>query len=729
MNMIEQVPATFGLHPYIVLAFAAVLILTLTILLFIKRGNDKEKRDVRDENPVRPLSENQSLPEEQKSEKTTSVKNYETGGKSLTAIIDDLYREFSDAEKVILKKVTYEEKRLIGVFLIQRSDRLLEHREINHSILTRNEIESEGEIGEIESISDIERDRLYHGTIEFLVDEYKNVYVKSGDTIKNVSSEKVRRQNIISQGREWVGFTQNIPLNRLRIKNISSEENKLILLLGEENSIEDHRLVIKEGKGVIEYNKTDSQMFSHEKEGPEFSELEFTHGIEVELQVIKKDWSWVDGNQMTIVFEEILNGALEKLRMSREEAPPLVRRKWTGKIETGEDDKGYEAIHIQYSCDNKEEQYSIFGKDSHVALKTNILEIKTPPCEYLEEIEWWIHNLYKIAQEVVEELDIGATVLSIGTNPVEEYSEGVSFGEHHHLGFEDDKLRKKAYNLFRYFIPHLIGISTDSPFHAGAFPNYTYNDFNNLVITESSYSMRLKKNNEQFKVPPHLPINEDKKYFEETLGRVDEPLRMIDIFPFTRFDTIEVRIFDTQLTTLDRMTLAIVLQALTMYARDHMDEKKKNALISDGTLKKNRKEAVENGLLGRFYVEETIEDRYPIIEKSQKKYLYESWRKILGELWPYFDKMGVTDTLYLKNLILRLYSCEKISLEPPVSPAQLILYHQGEGEKELQDILKNIRSMGVRAAGDPEYHLWPNDLALEKISISGDEDIDVSVDE
>ncbi len=692
-----------------IVILAAVLVVVLLIL--VKKKSSEEKDE-----PPRP--DKPPTPENRRNIEKTFIREHESRGGSLTILIDELYKEFPDAESVALKKVTYEDRKMIGVFLIERSDSLLKHREIEHRFLTRTEIKEKGEIGSIGSISDIEKERLYKGSVEFLVDEYKNIYLKSGDKIKNISPEKVKREDMISQGREWVSSTQNIDLDRLKIKNISSDEQVLVLLLDEKGSDEDHYLVIEEGVGVLEYKKTSSQVFSDEKEKSELTHLEFTHGIEVELQVIKDDWSWVDGNQMTIVFEEILNGAGEKLARLRDEASPLIQSKWTGKIETDEDDKGYEAVHIGYSCLGEEKRYSIFGKDSHVALKTNILEIKTPPCEYLEELEWWIHNLYRIAHEVVEELDIGATVLSIGTNPVEEYSEGVSFGEHHHIGFENEELKKETYNLFRYFIPHLIGISSNSPFHGGKFPDHTYNDLDNLVLTENSYSMRLKKNNEQFKVPPYLPLDKDKSYFEETLGRVDEPLRMIDIFPFTRFGTIEVRIFDTQITTLDRISIAVVLQAMAMYVKDNMDGSEGNASISDSVLKKNRKEAVENGLLGRFYGEETEEDLYPIIEKSRKDYLYESWREVMAELWPYLEDMGVSESVYLKNLILRLYDEEDVALQPPIAPAQLILYRQEDDDKELEDVLEKIRAMGLRAASDPGYHLWSEDIELEEVSCS-----------
>ncbi len=631
-------------------------------------------------------------------------------------IIDDLRKRSPSARNVALKDVKVDEKDLIGTFHIRGEDTLLEHRKLKYRFISRREIDDVEKTEKGAALSKLDvKERP-----EFYLDEYGAVYLQTPSTFTRLSSKDMERKDVISRAKNWISFNCGPSRENISIKSIFHQEGLFTILLDEKGSERDHYLVVEKEEGVKEYKRVDSQdPLKEEKELEGLTKLPFTHGIELEVQVVKENWRWMDGDQMAIVFEEILSGARKKISELRREADKVIQAKWTEDVVIKEDDKGYDAVHVAYGSERK--FYSVLGKDSHVALKTNILELQTPPCEYLEELEWWIYNLYRISHEVVEQLDIGATVLSVGTNPVEEYSKGVTFGEHHHLGIEEKELRNRVHNTFRYLTPHLISISANTPFLGNREPRVSFNEGDNLVILEPSYSMRLKKNKEQFRVPPYLPDEVGKEYLEQELGMTQKSLRMIDIYPFTRFDTLEVRMFDTQITTMDRISIALLLQALALYASEELDENP-GQIISDDVLEKNRQISIEDGLMGILSL--TSEEDHPLLEAFSERYIHESWKSILQKLWPYIEAMNAADSIYMRNLFLRLHKLEDIShsipLKPPRAPSQVLLcrgYSSGE-EEDFKDLLHELKYLSTKAATDKRYNLWAEYVDLEEIELT-----------
>ena len=631
------------------------------------------------------------------------------GKKNTDQVLKELEKGYPEAKNIFLKNVIVQGKDLIGFFLVECSDEPLRTRSLKYRYLSRREIGDKQKTIEKGSLPDIENTTKAKG-FEFFLDEFKNIYVETEERLIRISAE---RDDLVSRAKRWLVSVQEAEYHNLDIKDIYRKEEGLFLLMEETGSEKKHHILIDKDEGIKSYEKAKisagSANTSNTIEDPK---LPFTHGIEVELQVVKNDWRWVEGDQMSLVFQQILKSARKKIRGLRASSTTLISDKWSGEVQIEEDDRGYEAVHLGYRTKKKERTYSVFGKDSHVAFKTNILEIQTPPCEHLEELKWWIYNLYRIAHESVEELDLNIHLAPIGTNPKEKYSKGVSFGEHHHIGIEDEELKRKVYNLYRSLIPHLISISSNSPLTQDRSPSFTYNERDNLVITQPSYTTRLKNNIEQFKTPPYLPEGKGRRFFEEVLEREKESLRMVDIFPFTRFGTIEVRLFDTQFTTIDRISIALILQTLAFYAKKELASG--NIKFPEKTLKKNRKEAIENGLLGRFYQHE-YKTADPF-RNNGSHHIYQSWRETVESIWPYLKEIGKENPLAIRNILLRLYSDDRLSIRAPISPAQLLLHHP-EVEDDIESILKVIEKISKYATKDPDYNLWSEFLDLEEMSL------------
>ena len=99
-----------------------------------------------------------------------------------------------------------------------------------------------------------------------------------------------------------------------------------------------------------------------------------------------------------------------------------------------------------------------YARDGNVTAITYILELVTPPCEYVEELAYWASTLFQIAKITMpKDLHIVASALNPATK---EYQRGLTQGDHHHLGyFANDLERAQCFDMVRNFIPHIIALS------------------------------------------------------------------------------------------------------------------------------------------------------------------------------------------------------------------------------------------------------------------------------
>ncbi|MHA2213675.1 MAG: glutamate-cysteine ligase family protein, partial [Candidatus Thorarchaeota archaeon] len=276
--------------------------------------------------------------------------------------------------------------------------------------------------------------------------------------------------------------------------------------------------------------------------------LPFTHGIEVELQVIRRDGTWIRGEEILTVFDSIVSKAKELLdHRIRSSSLQSVRKKYNYSTQTEEGERGSRIVASYEGPDGVFREYTLVGHDPNVTSLTWILEVATPPCTTLEELAWWVQTLIAVSHESIPE-DSRAILVSTGLNPTQEYLKNLSFGEHHHiLGPDvDDDTKVAVYNMIRNFIPHLIAISVNSPFENKKPTNSVSVDGEGRTRAPRCLrSIRLQKNTTQmgptseFEFIPHLE-KLDKEGFARYVNR--SFARMVDAYPFTDYDTIEIRV-------------------------------------------------------------------------------------------------------------------------------------------------------------------------------------------
>lgn len=138
-------------------------------------------------------------------------------------------------------------------------------------------------------------------------------------------------------------------------------------------------------------------------------------------------------------------------------------------------------------------------------------------------------------------------------------------GMHVHVGIEDDELRIDLMNQMSYFLPHLLALSTSSPFWQGkdtGLNSYRLTVFDNLPRTG---------------LPPRFSSHSEYKRSIEILkhaGIIEDATKIWwDIRPSDRFPTLESRICDVTPLLDDAIALAMlnrcILRMLYRLRRDN----------------------------------------------------------------------------------------------------------------------------------------------------------------
>ncbi|MBU2962182.1 carboxylate-amine ligase [Citreicella sp. C3M06] len=127
-------------------------------------------------------------------------------------------------------------------------------------------------------------------------------------------------------------------------------------------------------------------------------------------------------------------------------------------------------------------------------------------------------------------------------------------GMHVHVEIDDDSLRADLMRQAVYFLPHLLALSTSSPFWQGqdtGLASYRLTVFDNLPRTG---------------LPPHFSGWQDYERSVQTLidlGLIEDSSKIWwDMRPSSRFPTLETRIMDVQPRIEDTLMLAALVQCI-----------------------------------------------------------------------------------------------------------------------------------------------------------------------
>lgn len=461
--------------------------------------------------------------------------------------------------------------------------------------------------------------------------------------------------------------------------------------------------------------------------------LAFSHGIEAENFITNKRGDILeDGKELVAVWDQMFNGALnflKSLTSSSTNVPEYIRRKI--KRVTRKDVKRHGKIiryvQIHYQFNGKTIAINVFGPDPNISQITWLLELVTPPCEYFEELDWWINTLYIAASR---SLTKGYKIQPLGFNPYQtEYRAGVTCGEHHHLGgFKSSNEKKAAYNMVRAYIPHLIALSNTSPFIDGKPDGRTIlkkgEDGRTLILAPDCVrSQRLKENSGQLgpNIPEYLPYvgpSFSRQQFSRYVRKEVPDDRYVDAFPFTTYDTIEFRFFDVQYDQNIRKAIIIILQALALKAIKLTRAGKTIPDVKGNTIYEHRKRAVNFGMFAKFQGDPSIESQGGGFVKHYNHNpetggppgkIYESLRALIIWLKPEFTDLNINEN-DLTPILIMLWGTARIA--PPISAATYMFYLYEKNHGNIASVINSLalingkpRKSFTEVLGRPQYSM------------------------
>jgi glutamate---cysteine ligase / carboxylate-amine ligase len=166
------------------------------------------------------------------------------------------------------------------------------------------------------------------------------------------------------------------------------------------------------------------------------------------------------------------------------------------------------------------------------------------------------------------------------------------FGMHVHVGIENRETQIKLMNEMRYFLPHILAITVNSPFWTG------------IETGLKSYRSKVFERFPRTGIPDTFESWGEYQAYTQMLIRtncIDNPKRIWwDIRPHPNFPTLEVRICDLPMTVDESVAIAALIQAIaaklfTLYRKNLSFRVYSRALIME-----NKWRAVRYGLDGKL---------------------------------------------------------------------------------------------------------------------------------
>ncbi|MGH2490017.1 MAG: carboxylate-amine ligase [Candidatus Limnocylindria bacterium] len=162
----------------------------------------------------------------------------------------------------------------------------------------------------------------------------------------------------------------------------------------------------------------------------------------------------------------------------------------------------------------------------------------THPFSHWQDQEVTEHERYKILEEELQDV----------------IRELLIFGLHVHVGIPDPELRIEVMNEARYFLPHLLAISTSSPFWL------------TRVTGLKSYRQIIWQRFPRTGVPPEFSSYDEYENFVELLIKtkcIDDGRKIWwDLRPHALFPTIEFRVCDAATRVEETLCIAALTQAI-----------------------------------------------------------------------------------------------------------------------------------------------------------------------
>ena len=206
-------------------------------------------------------------------------------------------------------------------------------------------------------------------------------------------------------------------------------------------------------------------------------------------------------------------------------------------------------------------------------LHQSVIEVGTRVCRNIEDAR---EDLYDLRRNMIRLAEENGLLLVAGaTHPFADWRDqeiypdprydkvvedlqlvarsNLIFGLHVHVGIEDKEAAIRVMNSLRYFLPHILALSTNSPFWLGMETGY------------KSYRAKVFEHFPRTNLPDAFASYSEFESYVSLLiktGCIDNAKKIWwDIRPHPFFDTIEVRICDIPMRAQESIAIAALIQA------------------------------------------------------------------------------------------------------------------------------------------------------------------------
>lgn len=242
----------------------------------------------------------------------------------------------------------------------------------------------------------------------------------------------------------------------------------------------------------------------------------------------------------------------------------------------------------------------------------SVIEVGTPICHNIQDAQ---REVTRLRREIIRlTRENGLRIAAAGTHPSTHWSEipivdaprylkiisdlgmiaraNLIFGLHVHVAVEDDETRIHLLNQARYFLPHILALSVNSPFWCGRDTGW------------KSYRTKVFERFPRTGIPdPFRSWGEYKEFLDILIASdcLDDGKKIWwDLRIHPHFPTIEYRICDVPMRVEETICIAAIFQALThtlwkLHRRNMSWRLYRRALIME-----NKNRAAKSGLDGKL---------------------------------------------------------------------------------------------------------------------------------
>jgi len=259
-----------------------------------------------------------------------------------------------------------------------------------------------------------------------------------------------------------------------------------------------------------------------------------------------------------------------------------------------------------------EEGKMLLGEKVKPEMIQSMIEVGTGVCKDIQEARTDITNLRSILSNLVRKQ--GLEIVAAGTHPFSHWQDQkivenaryelvveenqmiarslLTFGLHVHVGIANPERAIQIMNAVRYMLPHVLALSTSSPFWLGVHTG--------LKSYRSEVFARFPRTG----IPDHFESYSSFQRYVTLLietGCIDDGKKIYwDVRPHPFFPTLEFRICDIPTRVDDTIAIAALFQALVAKINKLLDQNLTFRLHHRMLIEENKWRAVRYGLDGKM---------------------------------------------------------------------------------------------------------------------------------